>query len=345
MVGGLPISVFSGLLSQALTRVGPAPRRRTARAARTRSLAWRAPGRAPPRGWGPAEQETVVRWDREGECVHLWSASPVTWRKLERLGVPHDPRSPSLRRRRLGPVLHDPAQPVPVGSQASRDPGAKTACCCQGPRLHVGSAILKSRNGAEHGSGAFGAGGGVSSVGGPRRVVTWTTTHGLGVAEGGSPPNPSRGWPPRGDGTPARVGQKFLRVGRIDFRRAPGNPGEVLVDDPPVPAAKDRRLGHLACATRFPWASSGLGQDLRMACGCWEHDVGVSADPSELPAVVRPGRLGETRRNRPSGARGRVGVGSGLPNPRGGLDAKLRRLPRGPATRDPGRQRAEIGRR
>ena len=35
-----------------------------------------------------AEQETVARWDREGEYVHLWSASPVTWRKLERLGIP-----------------------------------------------------------------------------------------------------------------------------------------------------------------------------------------------------------------------------------------------------------------
>ena len=35
-----------------------------------------------------AEQETVFRWDREGEYVHLWSASPATWRKLERLGIP-----------------------------------------------------------------------------------------------------------------------------------------------------------------------------------------------------------------------------------------------------------------
>ena len=34
-----------------------------------------------------AEQETVVRWDREGDHVQVWSASPVTWRKLERLGI------------------------------------------------------------------------------------------------------------------------------------------------------------------------------------------------------------------------------------------------------------------
>ena len=34
-----------------------------------------------------AEQETVIRWDEETRLVHLWSSSPVTWRKLARLGV------------------------------------------------------------------------------------------------------------------------------------------------------------------------------------------------------------------------------------------------------------------
>jgi hypothetical protein len=34
-----------------------------------------------------AEQETVIRWDREDDMVHLWSASPITWRKLKRLGI------------------------------------------------------------------------------------------------------------------------------------------------------------------------------------------------------------------------------------------------------------------
>jgi hypothetical protein len=34
-----------------------------------------------------AEQETVIRWDREDEMVHVWSASPITWRKLKRLGI------------------------------------------------------------------------------------------------------------------------------------------------------------------------------------------------------------------------------------------------------------------
>ena len=35
-----------------------------------------------------AEQETVLRWHRAGDHVQVWSASPVTWRKLERLGIP-----------------------------------------------------------------------------------------------------------------------------------------------------------------------------------------------------------------------------------------------------------------
>ena len=29
----------------------------------------------------------VLRWDRGGEYVHVWSASPVIWRKLDRLGI------------------------------------------------------------------------------------------------------------------------------------------------------------------------------------------------------------------------------------------------------------------
>jgi hypothetical protein len=34
-----------------------------------------------------AEQETVIRWDREDRVVHIWSADPTVWRKLDRLGV------------------------------------------------------------------------------------------------------------------------------------------------------------------------------------------------------------------------------------------------------------------
>jgi len=47
------------------------------------------PAPAPRRAYHPtrAEQETILRWDREDDQVHVWTASPVTWRKLERLGI------------------------------------------------------------------------------------------------------------------------------------------------------------------------------------------------------------------------------------------------------------------
>jgi len=34
-----------------------------------------------------AEQETVIRWDRDDEQAHIWSADPVTWRKLAKKTV------------------------------------------------------------------------------------------------------------------------------------------------------------------------------------------------------------------------------------------------------------------
>jgi len=40
-----------------------------------------------------AEQETVIRWDREDPLAHLFSASPVVWRKLARLGLEPTRRS------------------------------------------------------------------------------------------------------------------------------------------------------------------------------------------------------------------------------------------------------------
>jgi len=34
-----------------------------------------------------AEQETVISWDREEQMVHIWTADPVTQRKMEKLGI------------------------------------------------------------------------------------------------------------------------------------------------------------------------------------------------------------------------------------------------------------------
>ena len=57
--------------------------RRTKLATSTRN------GPTPDRAYSPsrAEQETILRWDREDPLVHLWSANPAVWRKAERLGL------------------------------------------------------------------------------------------------------------------------------------------------------------------------------------------------------------------------------------------------------------------
>jgi hypothetical protein len=34
-----------------------------------------------------AEQETVIRWDRDADQMHIWSTSPVTWCRMECLGL------------------------------------------------------------------------------------------------------------------------------------------------------------------------------------------------------------------------------------------------------------------
>lgn len=38
-------------------------------------------------GLARAEQETILRWDEDKKAVSVYSASPVTWRKLARLGI------------------------------------------------------------------------------------------------------------------------------------------------------------------------------------------------------------------------------------------------------------------
>lgn len=43
--------------------------------------------KGPRSSFSPAEQETVIRWDREDDTVHLFSADPTIWRRLERCGM------------------------------------------------------------------------------------------------------------------------------------------------------------------------------------------------------------------------------------------------------------------
>jgi hypothetical protein len=85
-----------------------------------------------------AEQETVLRWDREGDYVHVWSASPVTGRKLSTGSASSRSGRRSVRRG-LGAVLRHPRQPIPLAVQAGWDPGARTACSGQERGVDVNS--------------------------------------------------------------------------------------------------------------------------------------------------------------------------------------------------------------
>jgi len=82
-----------------------------------------------------AEQETVIRWDRDDPTVHVWTADPVTWRKMERLGVPVT-RETTCQGRRSGRFYtiplsqfrwrlkraHAPGRPVPGGPRRPQEP-------------------------------------------------------------------------------------------------------------------------------------------------------------------------------------------------------------------------------
>jgi hypothetical protein len=91
------------------------------------------PAPPPRRAYHPtrAEQETILRWDREDDQVHVWTASPVNWRKLERLGITpiRETRFPGGAVGR--PILPDSAEPVPLGAEAGRGQGPRTPRSCQ----------------------------------------------------------------------------------------------------------------------------------------------------------------------------------------------------------------------
>jgi hypothetical protein len=78
-----------------------------------------------------AEQETVLRWDRDDDQVHVWSASPVTWRKLERLGV-RPVRETTCQGRASGRFYRIPLSRFRrglkrVGTAGGRPPGPRVA--------------------------------------------------------------------------------------------------------------------------------------------------------------------------------------------------------------------------
>ena len=54
----------------------------------------------------------MIRWDREEQAVHVWSADPVVWRKLAKLGVAVKEETYAQR---TGEVTGRFYQPIPLG--------------------------------------------------------------------------------------------------------------------------------------------------------------------------------------------------------------------------------------
>jgi hypothetical protein len=71
-----------------------------------------------------AEQETIFRWDEDEKVVHVYSASPVTWRKLARLGLtPH--RETTFEGAASGRFYRLPLSQFRWGRRAVRSEGAR----------------------------------------------------------------------------------------------------------------------------------------------------------------------------------------------------------------------------
>jgi hypothetical protein len=100
-----------------------------------------------------AEQETVLRWDREDPLVHVWSASPVVWRKLERVGI-----APGRETRSYGRVsgrfYRIPLRQFRWGLRRAARPGQNPPPRRQEPRVagssdtSDGPTLVRARTGA-----------------------------------------------------------------------------------------------------------------------------------------------------------------------------------------------------
>jgi hypothetical protein len=96
----------------------------------------------------PRREGKQLRWDRDTPPLSIWSGSPVTWRKLARLGIARSGR-PSARERSPGASTRSP-RPIPVGPQAGWTQGARTACNRQEHGVDVSSGPSEPPMGSLH---------------------------------------------------------------------------------------------------------------------------------------------------------------------------------------------------
>ena len=93
-----------------------------------------------------AEQETVVRWDRDEQLVYIWSADPTVWRKLQRLGLAireetHAQRTGEITGRFYVPV---PVERLRWGMKGERSAAQLAAAQKAGERLKKAKKLLGS---------------------------------------------------------------------------------------------------------------------------------------------------------------------------------------------------------
>ena len=96
----------------------------------------------------PRRARTVIRWDRAADQVHIWSAYPVTWRKLARLGFApvRETRAPGgAVSGRVHPVsvtrfawglerVGDPPRAAPAPTGRAAGPGPRCRVAVRQPR-------------------------------------------------------------------------------------------------------------------------------------------------------------------------------------------------------------------
>lgn len=73
-----------------------------------------------------AEQETIIRWDRDDPAVHLFSANPAIWRKMTRLGIEPVRRS-TVQGEEAGRFYVFPVALLRWGLKGTRRPGGNPA--------------------------------------------------------------------------------------------------------------------------------------------------------------------------------------------------------------------------
>ena len=92
-----------------------------------------------------SERETIIRWDEAEHVVSVYSASAITWRKLERLGLPIDQETRAAKTGEItGRFYHLPLTDFRWGKKRPRSPAQMAAAQKAGVRLQNAKKLLHS---------------------------------------------------------------------------------------------------------------------------------------------------------------------------------------------------------